>query len=82
MSILIAYASRHGSTGGIAERIAERLREGGLDAEAMTVKSARDVADYDAVILGSALYMFHWMKEARSWAAQEPPRHHRKPHRL
>jgi menaquinone-dependent protoporphyrinogen oxidase len=70
MSILIAYASRHGSTGGIAERIAERLREGGLDAEAMTVKSARDVADYDAVILGSALYMFHWMKEARSFAAQ------------
>jgi menaquinone-dependent protoporphyrinogen oxidase len=70
MSILVAYASKHGSTGGIADRIAERLRAAGLDAEAMPVRSVRDVASYDAVILGSALYMFHWMKEARSFAGR------------
>ena len=70
MSILVAYATKHGSTGGIAERIAERLRAAGLDAEALPVKSVRDVASYDAVILGSALYMFHWMKEARSFASR------------
>ena len=51
LSILVAYATKHGSTGGIAERIAERLRAAGLDAEALPVKSVRDVASYDAVIL-------------------------------
>jgi len=70
LSILVAYSSKHGSTRGIAERIAERLRAAGLDAEALPVKSVRDVAGYDAVILGSALYMFHWTKEARSFAGR------------
>jgi menaquinone-dependent protoporphyrinogen oxidase len=70
LSTLVAYASKHGSTRGIAERIVERLRAAGLEAEAQPTKSVRDVEGYDAVILGSALYMFHWMKEARSFAGR------------
>jgi menaquinone-dependent protoporphyrinogen oxidase len=64
MSVLVAYASKHGSTRGIAERIAERLRAGGLEAEVLPVKGVRDPAAYDAFVIGSAAYMFHWMKEA------------------
>jgi menaquinone-dependent protoporphyrinogen oxidase len=67
MKVLVAYASKHGSTRGIAERIAERLRTDGLEAEALPVKSVRDVATYDAFVVGSALYMFRWMGEARAF---------------
>ncbi len=64
MTILVAYASRHGATRGIAERIADALRRSGLEAEARAVQSVRDPAAYDAFVIGAATYMFHWMKEA------------------
>jgi menaquinone-dependent protoporphyrinogen oxidase len=64
VSILVAYASRHGATRGIAERIAERLRSGGLDAEVRPAAEVRDAARYDAFVVGAAAYMFHWLKEA------------------
>lgn len=64
MHVLVAYASRHGATRGIAERIAETLLVAGLDAEAQPAASIRSVAEYDAIVLGSAAYMYHWMKEA------------------
>ncbi len=67
MHVLVAYATKHGSTAGIAERIAARLCRHGLDAEARPVQSVRDPADYDAVVVGAASYLFHWMKEARSF---------------
>jgi menaquinone-dependent protoporphyrinogen oxidase len=64
MHVLVAYASRHGATRGIAERIAETLLVAGLDAEAQPAASIRNVAEYDAVVIGSAAYMYRWMKEA------------------
>lgn len=64
MHVLVAYASRHGATQGIAERIAETLRTAGIDAEAQPVASVKSPADYDAFIIGSAAYMFHWLKDA------------------
>jgi menaquinone-dependent protoporphyrinogen oxidase len=68
MPILVAYASKHGSTKEIAERIAGRLSKAGLQAEALPVRDVSDVKPYDAVVLGSALYMFHWLGEARAFA--------------
>ncbi len=67
MSILVAYASRHGATQGIAERIADRLRAAGLETEARPAKEIRDPAAYDAFVIGGAAYMFHWMKEATAF---------------
>lgn len=63
MNVLVTYASRHGATQGIAERIAETLRSGGLDAEARPAASIKSLAGYDAFVIGSAAYMFHWLKE-------------------
>ncbi len=67
MHVLVAYATRHGATQGIGERIAERLRAAGLEAEARHVDAVRTVEEYDAVVVGSAAYMFHWLKEATSF---------------
>jgi menaquinone-dependent protoporphyrinogen oxidase len=64
MLVLVAYATRHGATQGIAERIAERLRADGLDAETRRAADVRDAARYDAFVVGGAAYMFHWLKDA------------------
>lgn len=62
MRVLVAYATRHGATAGIAERIAAGLTQAGLSAEARPVEDIRDIEPYDAVVLGGAAYMAHWLK--------------------
>jgi menaquinone-dependent protoporphyrinogen oxidase len=72
MRVLVAYASRHGATQGIAERVADTLRDAGVDARARSVESVADLDGYDACVIGGAAYMFHWLKEAAAFV-----RHHR-----
>jgi menaquinone-dependent protoporphyrinogen oxidase len=67
MHVLIVYASRYGSTRGIAERIATTLEKHGLETTIQSVKEAGDPARYDAVVTGSAAYYFHWMKKASEY---------------
>jgi menaquinone-dependent protoporphyrinogen oxidase len=64
MKVLIAYASRHGATRGIAEKIADTLRRHELDVSLQPVDAAADVATYDAFVIGAAAYYNRWMKEA------------------
>lgn len=68
MNILVAYATRHGATAGIAERIAATLRAVDLPAEARPVDEVDDITPYDAVLIGGAAYMFHWLKDATTFA--------------
>jgi menaquinone-dependent protoporphyrinogen oxidase len=67
MRVLVAYATRHGATRGIAERIGEVLQGRGLEAAVEQVDSVRDVADYDAFVIGSAAYMGGWLKSANAF---------------
>jgi menaquinone-dependent protoporphyrinogen oxidase len=71
--ILVSAASRHGSTAEIATRIAEALRAG-LPGEAVVdvrpAAEAGDVTAYDAVVLGSAVYIGRWLEDARHVAAR------------
>lgn len=64
MRVLVAYASRHGATQGIAERVATSLQAAGIDAEARPATSVKSLAGFDAFVIGSAAYMFHWEKAA------------------
>lgn len=68
MSVLVAYASKHGATEGIAERIWQTLRLHGIAAEVREAESVGDVSGYDAVVLGSAVYFGSWMREATELA--------------
>lgn len=68
MHVLVAYATRHGATAGIAERIAGDLREAGLEAECVPVADVQDLAAADAVVLGGAAYLFHWLKDVTAFA--------------
>jgi hypothetical protein len=55
--VLVAYGSKHGSTAEIADRIGERLREAGHEVDVLPAGSVTDLDRYEAVVLGSAVYM-------------------------
>jgi menaquinone-dependent protoporphyrinogen oxidase len=56
MTVLVAYASKHGSTQGIAERIAEKLRQLGKEVEARPAEAVENPGSYEAFVVGSAVY--------------------------
>jgi menaquinone-dependent protoporphyrinogen oxidase len=64
-SVLVAYASKRGSTAEIAAAIARTLREAGHQVDCASVDAVEAVGPYDAVVLGSAVYMKRWRGDAR-----------------
>jgi menaquinone-dependent protoporphyrinogen oxidase len=62
--VLVAYATKYGATAGIAEKIGQVLRQAGLEADVMPVDHVGDLSPYQAVALGSAVYIGRWRKEA------------------
>jgi menaquinone-dependent protoporphyrinogen oxidase len=65
--VLVAYASKHGSTTEIARAIASALNSAGLDAVIFPASEVKDLAPYTAVIIGSAIYMNSWLKDATAF---------------
>jgi menaquinone-dependent protoporphyrinogen oxidase len=65
MSVLVAYASKRGSTAEIAAAIAESLRQSGLSVECVAAGKVDSVESYDAVVLGSAVYIRRWRGDAK-----------------
>ncbi len=65
--VLVAYASKYGATREIAEKIGESLTRAGLQVDVVPVGSVRDLSSYRAVILGSAIYIGKWQKEAEAF---------------
>ncbi len=71
MKVLVTAASRHNSTREIAAAIADGLNQRGLDAETRPIEelgALHDLDGYDALVLGSAIYMGRWLPEARRFA--------------
>jgi menaquinone-dependent protoporphyrinogen oxidase len=63
--ILVAYASRHGSTEEVAHEVASTLRRGGNIVYLHGAETVADLSSYDAVVLGGALYLGRWHRDAR-----------------
>lgn len=68
MTVLVTCASKHGATTEIAEALGRELCARGIDAEVKRAEDVDGVGAYDAVVLGSAVYMGRWLPEARALA--------------
>ena len=62
--VLVTYASKHGATAEIAEKIGEVLQKQGLQIDVLPVDRVGEPTQYKAVVMGSAVYMGQWRKEA------------------
>jgi menaquinone-dependent protoporphyrinogen oxidase len=69
-SILVAYATRYGSTQQVAEQVAATLRERGLEVDLEPVRQVRTLEGYRAVVVGAPLYIGRWLKDARRFLAR------------
>lgn len=67
--VLVAFATRFGSTREIVSAIVAELRSEGFDAHAAEATSALNPDDYDAFVIGSPLYGSKWMGAAGMFAA-------------
>ncbi|HWC48057.1 MAG TPA: flavodoxin domain-containing protein [Solirubrobacterales bacterium] len=65
MTVLVAYASKRGSTKEIAETIAATLRREGLGVCLERCEDVDTLDAYDAIVIGSAVYMKRWRGDAR-----------------
>jgi menaquinone-dependent protoporphyrinogen oxidase len=65
--VLVAYASRCGSTEGVARAVGDVLREKGLEADVVQVSKAARLETYQAAVIGAPIHAGRWMREARSF---------------
>jgi menaquinone-dependent protoporphyrinogen oxidase len=63
--VLVAYASKNGSTAEIAESIATTLRQAGPSVDCVEAGEVSSLEPYDAVVLGSAVYIKRWRGTAK-----------------
>ncbi len=62
--ILVTYASRNGSTAGVAEAIGKTLAEAGAQVDVLPMQDVKDLVPYRAVVAGSAIQAAQWLPEA------------------
>lgn len=65
--VLVAYDTIHGSTAEVAQRIGDELCNRGFQVDIRFVGNVTSLADYDAVLLGSAIYEFRWLPDAMAF---------------
>lgn len=70
MKILVTAASKHGSTQEIADAIAMRLRSDGFEVDQFPPESVQSLNGYDAIVVGSSVYMRQWVESARNFVEQ------------
>jgi menaquinone-dependent protoporphyrinogen oxidase len=77
--ILVTYASRAGSTAGVAEAIGQSLAESGAQVEVRPMIDVKDLAPYRAVVAGSAIRGGQWLPEAMQFVQTHQATLARKP---
>lgn len=68
MKVQVICGTRLGATRQIADRIAHRLREAGLEASSMASEEVAGEPAADAFVLGSGVYAGHWQKAIAKFA--------------
>ena len=71
--VLVAYATKHGSTAQIADTIGVALRRAGHDVDVQPVRAVGTVAPYRAVVVGSAIYDGRWRDDAEEFLDRMGP---------
>lgn len=71
MRVLVSAASKYGSTTEIAEAIGKELSAAGHDVDVRPPADVTSIESYDAVVLGSAVYVGHWLEPVRKLAKRE-----------
>ncbi|PFG34045.1 flavodoxin domain-containing protein [Sanguibacter antarcticus] len=79
MRVLVSAASKHGSTKEIAGVITKTLDRAGFDCDQIEPADVEDAGHYDAVVVGSAIYMGQWIGEARDLLERIGPQVQGKP---
>jgi menaquinone-dependent protoporphyrinogen oxidase len=77
--VLVAHASKRGSTAEIAEAIADALRQAGLDVDCRPAGEVGGLDSYDAIVLGSAVYMKRWQGDAKHFLRKHADELSRRP---
>lgn len=80
--ILVTYASRTGSTAGVAEAIGETLVENGAQVDVIPMQDINDIAPYQAVVAGSAIQNRQWLPEAMQFVQAHQTALNQKPFAL
>ena len=62
--VLVTYATKYGATAEIAEKIGQVLRQAGLRTDVLPANRVGNLTSYKAVVLGSAVYIGKWHKDA------------------
>lgn len=65
MSVLVTYGSKRGGTKGLAEMVADDLREDGFEVEIGPAREIKRFEAYDAVVVGGSLYASRWHRDAK-----------------
>ena len=78
-TVLLAHASRYGSTEEVAEAVAATLRVNGLEVEVKPAREVKTLEGYGSVVLGTALYMVHFHKDARRFLSRHERALRRRP---
>jgi menaquinone-dependent protoporphyrinogen oxidase len=71
MRVLVTAATRHGATQGIAEAIGRTLAGKGLTVQVLPIEEVSSITEYDAVVLGSAMYLGRWLSPAMEFVERQ-----------
>jgi menaquinone-dependent protoporphyrinogen oxidase len=71
MKVLVCAASKYGATSEIAQAVADVLAERGCKVTVLPPQEVGAIEEFDAVVLGSAVYMGQWLKPGRELAERQ-----------
>lgn len=71
--VLVAFATKHGSTKGIAHLVGSAVHDCGHEVRVLPASVVSSVTDYDAVVVGSAIYHDQWLWDAHRFLRRLRP---------